>query len=326
MFNIQTVLTSKELLDKAFRKSVRARAGKAPGRTAEKAMILTASNILADNLRVIVRRFPNLNEIDPFYAETIDIVIGIDKLKMSLASVNWAATKIHQLSRASIAKISRAPDPKAVRKQMFGRASSIMREIRSDLDFLNRARRTINALPALGDEPTILVAGYPNVGKSSFVAFVTSATPEIALYPFTTKGIVVGHIKYRERRYQIVDLPGLLDRPLFKRNPIELQAISALKHLGDVILFIVDPSVTSGYTVPEQLSLLNELRSQVALPIIVAATKMDLKPTESVEESFKISTISGEGIAQVLKAAIDIANSAHTQGPANVRAHKVAES
>ncbi len=194
MFNIQTVPTSKELLDKAFRKSVRARAGKAPGRTAEKAMILTASNILADNLRVIVRRFPNLNEIDPFYAETIDIVIGIDKLKMSLASVNWAATKIHQLSRASIAKISRAPDPKAVRKQMFGRASSIMREIRSDLDFLNQARRTINALPALGDEPTILVAGYPNVGKSSFVAFVTSATPEIALYPFTTKGIVVGHI------------------------------------------------------------------------------------------------------------------------------------
>lgn len=326
MFNIQTVLTSKELLDKAFRKSVRARAGKAPGRTAEKAMILTASNILADNLRVIVRRFPNLNEIDPFYAETIDIVIGIDKLKMSLASVNWAATKIHQLSRASIAKISRAPDPKAVRKQMFGRASSIMREIRSDLDFLNQARRTINALPALGDEPTILVAGYPNVGKSSFVAFVTSATPEIALYPFTTKGIVVGHITYHERRYQIVDLPGLLDRPLFKRNPIELQAISALKHLGDVILFIVDPSVTSGYTVPEQLSLLNELRSQVALPIIVAANKLDLKPTESVEESFKISTISGAGIAQVLKAAIDIANSAHTQGPANVRAHEVAES
>jgi nucleolar GTP-binding protein len=326
MFNIPTVPTSKELLDKAFRKSVRARAGKAPGRTAEKAMILTASNILADNLRVIVRRFPNLNEIDPFYAETIDIVIGIDNLKMSLASVNWAATKIHQLSRAAIARVSRVPDPKAVRKQMFGRASSIMREIRSDLDFLNKARNTINAFPALGNEPTILVAGYPNVGKSSFVAFVTSATPEIALYPFTTKGIVVGHIKYREKRYQIVDLPGLLDRPLFKRNPIELQAISALKHLGDVILFIVDPSDTSGYTVPDQLSLLNELRSQVDLPFIVATNKMDLKPTESVQESFKISTKSGEGIAQVLKASIDLADIKHEQGLQNVRADHVVES
>ncbi len=76
MFNIPTVPTSQELLDKAFRKSVRARTGKSPGRTAEKAMILTASNILADNLRAVVRRFPNLDEIDPFYAETIDIVIG----------------------------------------------------------------------------------------------------------------------------------------------------------------------------------------------------------------------------------------------------------
>jgi nucleolar GTP-binding protein len=277
-------------------------------------MILTASNILADNLRLIVRRFPNLNEIDPFYAETIDIVIGIDNLKMSLASVNWAATKIHQLSRAAIAKIPRVSDAKAVRKQMFGRTASIMREIQSDLDFLNQARNTINAFPALGSEPTILVAGYPNVGKSSFVAFVTSATPEIALYPFTTKGIVVGHIEYRERRYQIVDLPGLLDRPLSERNPIELQAITALKHLGDVILFIVDPSDTSGYTVPDQLKLLNELRSQVDLPFIVVENKIDLKPTESVQESFKISTKSGEGIAQVLKASIDLADITCKQG------------
>jgi nucleolar GTP-binding protein len=308
MFNIPTVPTSKELLDKAFRKSVRARAGKAPGHAAEKAMILTASNILADNLRLIVRRFPNLDEIDPFYAETIDIVIGIDNLKMSLASVNWAAIKIHQLSRTAIARVSRVSDPKAVRKQMFGRTASIMREIGSDLDFLNQARNTIKAFPTLGDEPTILVAGYPNVGKSSFVAFVTSATPEIALYPFTTKGIVVGHIKYREKRYQIVDLPGLLDRRLFERNPIELQAISALKHLGDVILFIVDPSETSGYTVPDQLKLLNELRSQVDLPFIVVENKIDLNPTESVQDSFKISTKSGEGITQVLKASIDLAD------------------
>jgi nucleolar GTP-binding protein len=311
MFNIPTVPTSQELLDKAFRKSVRARTGKSPGRTAEKAMILTASNILADNLRAVVRRFPNLDEIDPFYAETIDVVVGIDRLKMSLASVSWAATKIHQLSRAAIAKMPRVPDAKAVRKQTFGRTASIMREIRPDLDFLNDARNTINAFPALVDEPTILVAGYPNVGKSSFVAFVTSATPEIALYPFTTKGIIVGHIKYRDERYQIVDLPGLLDRPLLQRNPIELQAISALKHLGNVILFIVDPSGTSGYEVADQLNLLNELRSLVALPFIVAANKTDLGAAEPVDESFKISTKTGEGITQVLKASIDLANRGH---------------
>jgi nucleolar GTP-binding protein len=308
MFNIPTVPSSEELLNKAFSKSVRARRGKTKGRTAERTMIMTASNILADNLRTIVRRFPNFDEIDPFYAETIDIVIGLDKLKMSLASVNWAATKIYQLSRAAIGKIARVPDAQAVRKQMFGRAASILRDIRSDLDFLNKARNMINTFPTVGDETTILVAGYPNVGKSSFVALVTSAKPDIALYPFTTKGIVVGHVEYQGRRYQIIDLPGLLDRPLFKRNDIELQAISALKYLGDVILFIIDPSDTSGYGVSDQLHLLEELQSRVTLPFVIAANKIDLKSTAAAPEWFKMSTKSGEGIAEVLQAAINLAD------------------
>lgn len=308
MFNIPTVLTAEELLDKAFRKGARAGGGKTTGRTAEKAMILAASNILTDNLRSVVRRFPNLDAIDPFYAETIDIVLGLDKLKRSLASVNWAATKIYQLSRAAIGKINRVPDARAVRKQVFGRAASIMKEIEPDLIFLNQARNTINSLPTVSGEPTVLIAGYPNVGKSSFVAFVTNAKPEIAVYPFTTKGIVIGHVKYGIERYQIVDLPGLLDRPPLKRNTIERQAVSALKHLGDVILFIVDPSGTSGYAVSDQLRLLNELRAQIALPFIIAANKTDLEPTESVTESYKISTKSGEGVAQVFKAAVELAS------------------
>jgi len=311
MFNIPTVPTADELLDKAFKKSVRAGAGKSRGWTAERTMILTSSNILVDNLRAVVRRFPNFDDISPFYAETIDILVGLDQLRISLASVTWAATKIHQLSRTALGKLARAPDAKAVRQQTFGRTASIMREIRPDLDFLNRARNTINGLPSVEDEPTILVAGYPNVGKSSFVAFVTSAKPKIALYPFTTKGIAVGHIHYCDRRYQIIDLPGLLDRPVAKKNVIELQAISALKNLGDAVLFIVDPSDTSGYSVAEQMNLLRELRSQVGLPVIVAANKMDLGPTEQVSDAFKISTKSGEGIAAVLKASIGLASRQH---------------
>lgn len=311
MFNIPTVPTAEELIDKAFRKGTRARAGKT-ARGADKAMILTASNILTDNLRSVVRRFPNLDAIDPFYAETIDIVVGTDQLKKSLASVNWAATKIYQLSRAAIGKIGRVPDSRAIRKQIFGRAASIINEVGPDLIFLNQARSIINSLPALSDEPTVLIAGYPNVGKSSFVSCVTNAKPEIAVYPFTTKGIIVGHVKYGLERFQIVDLPGLLDRPLLKRNMIERQAISALKHLGDVILFIVDPSGTSGYAVSDQFSLLRELRVQIPLPFVIAANKTDLEPAEFITESFKISTKTGEGVAQVLKATLELASQRHS--------------
>ncbi len=305
MFDIPTVPTAQELLDKAFRRSVRARAGKSAGKRADKAMILTASNILVDNLRMVVRRFPNFDEIDKFYSDTIDTLIGLDKLKTSLGSVNWAASKIYELSRAAIGRLDRVQDPAATRRQVYGRISSIMREIAPDLDFLIEARNTINALPHITTEPTILVAGYPNVGKSSFVSQVTKAKPQIASYPFTTKGVVVGHIQCDGKRYQIIDLPGLLDRPLNKRNPIELQALSALRHLGDAVLFIIDPTDSSGYDLEEQLHLLNELRREITLPFVVATNKADLVPATIVNEGYQMSTKSGDGIDKVLSCLID---------------------
>ncbi len=300
MFDIPTVPTAQELLDKAFRRSVRARAGKPAGKRADKTMILTASNILIDNLRMVVRRFPNFDQMDVFYRETIDIVIGLDKLKVSLGSVGWAASKIYQLSRAAIGRLDRVQNSALTRRHVYGRISSIMQEIAPDLDFLVEARNIINALPHVTSEPTILIAGYPNVGKSSFVSRVTNAKPQIASYPFTTKGIIVGHIERRNKRYQIVDLPGLLDRPLNKRNLIELQAIAALKHLGDAVLFIFDPTRSWGYDLTEQQHLLNELRSEIMLPFVVAINKADVAPSSAATEWRRMSIKSGEGVDEVL--------------------------
>ena len=36
--------------------------------------------------------------------------------------------------------------------------------------------------------------GAPNVGKSSIVRVVSSGTPEVNDYPFTTRGVTIGHI------------------------------------------------------------------------------------------------------------------------------------
>ncbi len=323
MYNIPTVPTAQELLDKAFRRSVRARAGKPAGRRADKAMILTASNILIDNLRMVVRRFPNFDEIDMFYSDTIDTIVGLDRLKTSLSSVSWAASKIYQLSRAAIGRLDRVQDPAVTRKQVYGRISSIMREIAPALDFLIEARNTINALPHITNEPTILVAGYPNVGKSSFVSQVTKAKPQIASYPFTTKGVTVGHIQHDDKRYQIIDLPGLLDRPLDRRNSIELQAIAALKHLGDAVLFIVDPTGSCGYDPIEQLRLLDELRLEITLPFVVAMNKADLTPVIATTEGHPMSTRSGEGVDEVLRCLLDRAAEHKSQASAAAQGNRV---
>ncbi len=307
---IPTVPTSEELLDKSFKRAARAKHGKRildrkSKLDAEESMVLTAAHILSDNLINIVRKFPSFDNMPPFYLDLADVIVGVEEMKMNLASVQWAGTKVNELSRKYVGIMRKAEDAKVVRKQAFGRMSSIVDSVDGNLRFLNVARNKLRKLPEIGEGPAIVVAGYPNVGKSSFVALVSSAHPEIASYPFTTKGLAVGHFERNKIRYQVIDTPGLLDRPLEERNEIELQAISALKHVGKVMLYIIDPSETCGYTVEKQMHLLEEIKKEFSIPIIVAANKSDITAmSEGVDMS--ISTLTGEGVEAVLEKLINL--------------------
>ncbi len=301
--NIRTVPTADELLDKAYSRAVRAGRGKIKEVTdreeLEESMLLTASNIITDNLRNIAGDWPSLDKMSDFYKELTEIIVGVDKLKMSLASLDWAASKVKEISRKYVGIMRKSDDPVKVRKQAYGRISSIVDDVDKDLRFLNDARNKLRDLPDIKDEPTIVVAGYPNVGKSSFVSAITGARPEIAQYPFTTKNVTIGHFTFKRKRYQVIDTPGLLDRPLDERNDIERQAISALRHVGNVLLFILDPSETCGYTLEEQYHLLGEIKQFIKMPVLVAANKIDIEGEKDVEADMCMSTLTGECVQKV---------------------------
>jgi hypothetical protein len=55
----------------------------------------------------------------------------------------------------------------------------------------------------------ILLAGPPNSGKSSLVAWLTHASPMIAVYPFTTQQPLPGMIAFEDVQIQLVDMPAL---------------------------------------------------------------------------------------------------------------------
>jgi len=301
---VRTVPTADELLDKAYSRAARAGRGKIKEITdreeLEESMLLTSSNIITDNLRNIAGDWPSLERMPEFYKELTEIIVGIDKLRMSLGSLDWAASKVKEISRKYVGIMRKSPDPILIRKQAYGRISSIVYDIDKDLKLLNEARNKLRDLPDVKEEPTIVVAGYPNVGKSSFVSDTTGARPEIAQYPFTTKSITIGHFTKNRKRYQVIDTPGLLDRPLDERNDIERQAISALRHVGNVTLFIIDPSETCGYTLKEQYHLLKEVRDFVNMPVVVAANKIDIQGgEEKVDADMYMSTLKGEGVMEV---------------------------
>lgn len=303
---LKTVPTSQELLDKALRRGKRAMTGKEitgpiSRREANESMVLTTANILSDNLKNIVRMYPNMDSITPFYADLTDIIVGTDTLRKSLGQIEWASSKIHSLAREYVGKMRTSKDSDAIRREATGRLSSIVYSIENDLLFLNEARNKLRKLPDVREEPTIIVAGFPNVGKSSFVSVVSTAKPEISTYPFTTKGLLVGHFDHEDLRYQILDTPGLLDRPIFERNEIELQAITALTRLDAVVLFMVDPSQSCGYLIEEQLNLAKDIEQKIELPMIIVANKSDREEFSEIPGvEYAMSTINKTGTQEVL--------------------------
>ena len=305
---LRTVQTADELLDQAFRRAVRsAMSGSGRVVNIQRAMIQAVSDVLSDRLLRIVQDFPNFDELSPFYSELTDIIVGTDQLRMSLSSVHWAGNMVRSLAREALQK-TRRDDPVRTRKAYYARISSIVHEVDGNLRFLNDARNKLRKLPDISDVPTIVVAGYPNVGKSSFVRRVTDAKPEIATYPFTTKGIYIGHFTHDGLRYQVVDTPGLLDRPLSDRNEIELQAITALNHVGDVVLLLIDPSEHCGYPLTAQINMLHEIEKTLAIPVIVAANKCDLDDFHG-EWEYRISAETGDGMDDVMRRVIEVIDS-----------------
>jgi len=297
---LPTVLNAEELIDKAFRRASRVAGVDRRKRTADK--LATVSNVINDYMNRITSAHPSYENLPEFYRELIDTVIGIRRIKKSLAAMNWAAETVRKVVNRSIKGAKRSKDPDAILKSAYGRISSIIRQIDPELRFLNEARNLMRKIPSFQEVPTVVIAGYPNVGKSSLVSKISTVKPEIATYPFTTKEIYVGLRKVDGDEIQIVDTPGLLDRPIHKRNKIEMRAILCLRHLADLIVFIIDPTETCGYRIEDQFSLLEEIRSTFDAEVLPVYSKSDL---HDKRDFISFSSVTGEGIEELTKLIID---------------------
>jgi len=70
---------------------------------------------------------------------------------------------------------------------------------------------------------------------------------DVQPYAFTTKSLFVGHTDYKYLRWQVIDTPGILDRPLEDRNTIEMQVSCWHSCILDVAM---DWNRVLEYTVP----------------------------------------------------------------------------
>jgi len=278
-----------------------------------------------DKLSLIIEDFPKVDDIHPFYADLMNILYDKDHYKLALGQLNTARQLIDNVARDYTRMLkfgSSLYGCKQLKRAALGRMCTIMKKQASVLEYLEQVRQHLARLPSIDPNTrTLVVAGYPNVGKTSFVNKVSRVNAEVQDYAFTTRSLYVGHFDYQYLRWQVIDTPGILDHPLEERNTIEMQAITALAHLKAAILFIIDISGHSKYTIEQQVSLFNSIKPLFSdKPLIIVMNKVDIIRYEQLPESdqqlikslvtegahlLSMSNISDEGVHDVKQAACD---------------------
>lgn len=297
------VPSAQKLLDIAFKRAMKSSASvskNAPiiikAKKKEGKRIKVAIEELIERILKIIKMVPVIEELPDFYKELASLLVDTDKLRLTLGKLNGILPVLSKIKRDHLRKLRGIENPREgdqIRRAVFGRVSSILRKQAENLEYLNTIRGSLRGIPSIDYSlPCIVCAGAPNVGKSSIVKEIsTKKKIDVQEYPFTTKKLILGHIKI-ERRFdivnlQIMDSPGILDRPIESRNNIEKQAILALRLISDLILFIFDPTPACGYGIDSQINLFNEIREKFvkkeAIDYIIVFNKMDLANKSEIE-------------------------------------------
>lgn len=161
--------------------------------------------------------------------------------------------------------------------------------------------------------------GYPSVGKSSILARVSAAKPDIAAYHFTTLTPVLGVVSLRENQsFVLADIPGLIEGA---HEGVGL-GHDFLRHIErtKILIHVIDVSGLEGrdpiedyHKINRELNLYNE--KLASRKQTIAANKMDLPEgqenyqrladymAQEGREIFPISAATGEGLDKLMERA-----------------------
>ena len=249
-----------------------------------------------------------------------------DHFRIALGQVSTAKHLIETVSRDYVRLIKYAQSLfqcKQLKRAALGRMATICRRLKDPLVYLEQVRQHLGRLPSIDPNTrTLLICGYPNVGKSSFLRSISRADVDVQPYAFTTKSLFVGHFDYKYLRFQAIDTPGILDHPLEEMNTIEMQSITAIAHLRSAVMYFMDLSEQCGYSVSDQIKLFHNIRPLFANKIVfVVVNKIDVRRPEDLEpevqeemqnmlktddvELLQLSCTTTEGVTNVKNAACD---------------------
>lgn len=164
-------------------------------------------------------------------------------------------------------------------------------------------KRIVLELRAIAD---VGIVGYPNVGKSTLLNAISSASPKIADYPFTTLTPNLGVVVFDDySRLTFADIPGVIKGASQGKG----LGLEFLRHIERTRVLLIMLDSTSKTVEQDYLAILNELHSYSRqferYPKVIALNKTDLvtsgyKIPALDREVYRISALKRTGIDELL--------------------------
>jgi small GTP-binding protein len=138
-------------------------------------------------------------------------------------------------------------------------------------------------------DATVALVGFPSVGKSSLLNYLTGSKSEVAAYYFTTLEVIPGVLEYKSAKIQILDMPGLIKGAARGKGRgreviTAARAADIILLLGDVFSYRLDILMRELYDAgirldkqPPDISITSETKGGIIIRSTVQLTKMTEK-------------------------------------------------
>ncbi len=150
---------------------------------------------------------------------------------------------------------------------------------------------------------TVILVGFPSVGKSTLLNALCGTKSKVAAYDFTTLDCIPGTLNYNNAKIQILDVPGIISGAAWGRG--RGKEVLAMARNADLVMFVIDALHPEHYPVLQkevydvgirvaqrkpEVKIVRKTRGGLSIHSTVKLTKVSFDTLETILREFNISS------------------------------------
>ena len=154
-------------------------------------------------------------------------------------------------------------------------------------------------------DATVIIVGFPSVGKSTLLNAITNANSPVGAYAFTTLTCIPGLLEYNNAKIQVLDVPGIVEGAATGRG--RGKEVLACAQSADLVIILIDIFNLAHLEVirkeiyetglrtnqkPPQVKIAKKIRGGIDIGLTVKLTKLNEETIKAILKEFRLDNCS----------------------------------